>query len=79
MSKQQKETEQTIYGVSEAFSIQPNAWYVGNRYHTQTELKEIRKESIYDTGDPYDFYVGYDLNGKKVFAVRVQAATVLYK
>lgn len=71
--------EQEIYSVSEAFSTQPLAWFVGKTYHSIHYLKEIRRESIYDSGDPYDFYVGYDTFDEKVFQIRVSAATVQFK
>lgn len=71
-------TEKDIQSVSEAFSIQPAMWYVGNTYKTQKPLARIVRESVYDTGDPYDFYVGYDTEGNRVFQIRVQAATVQF-
>ena len=54
-------------------------WHVGNVYQTQSPLAKIVKESVYDTGDPFDFFIGYDEKGKKVFQIRVMAATVQYK
>ena len=71
--------EQIIQCVSEAFSMQPSAWYIGHSYQTQSPLAKIVKESVYDTGDPFDFYVGYDENGLRVFQIRVMAATVQFK
>ena len=71
--------EQEISAVSEAFSMQPMAWHVGHPYQTQSPLAKIVKESVYDTGDPFDFFIGYDENGKKVFQIRVMCATVQYK
>lgn len=72
-------TEQEIYSVSEAFSMQPAMWIIGNKYQTGQTLLKIVKDTIYDTGDPFDFYVGYDSTGKKVFQIRVMCATVQFK
>ena len=70
---------QEISAVSEAFSMQPMGWQVGNTYQTQAPLVRIVKESVSDTGYPYDFYVGYDEAGRRVFQIRVMAATVQFK
>lgn len=84
------ETQQTIksksmeeiYSVSEAFSMQPKTWYVGqsmpysiNPTHRPV-ISKIKIEDIYDTGDPFSFYVGYSSDGYKLFQIRVQCATV---
>lgn len=74
-----------IYSISEAFSMQPMTWYIGQSMYYSIEptnrpvISKIKVESIYDTGDPYDFYVGYSEDGQKLFQIRVQCATVQFK
>lgn len=70
--------EQDIYSVTEAYSMQPASWCVGATYLKHSPLQKIVKESVFDTGDRYDFYVGYDTRGHRVFQIRVNAATVQY-
>lgn len=69
-----------ITAVSEAFSMEPKKYRVGQLLDPVTgrRIECIRREVIYDTGDPYDFYVGYDSDGNKVFALRVQATNLEY-
>jgi hypothetical protein len=68
-----------IYSVSEAFSIQPRIWRIGNSVrYLGNPITRIAHGSIYDTGDPYDAYIGYDAEGNKVFEIRVMCATVEY-
>lgn len=69
--------KQKIYQVSEAFSMQPRLYKVGDTVNGM-RIARIVEESIYDTGDPYDFYIGYDDVGNRVFAVRKMAANVQY-
>ena len=73
-----KPKTQTIYSVSEASAIQPRMWTVGNEYHTENKLEKIIIEPVYDTGDPYDFYVGYDTENKRVFQIPVKCAIVQF-
>lgn len=73
------DNETKIYRVSEAFSMQPNSWSVGMKCRSGLTLTRIERGEIYDTGDPYDAYVGYDSNNKKVFEIRCNAATVEYQ
>ena len=74
-TKDDMKTE-NIYAVTEAFSIQPRTWFVGSIYQNFKAIDRIVVEAVYDTGDPYDFYVGYDKDDKRVFQIRVQCATV---
>lgn len=73
-----------IYSVTEAFSMQPTTWYVGQSMSyvgdsVRPVISKIELQSIYDTGDPFDFYVGYSKDGSKLFQIRVQCATVVFK
>lgn len=73
------ENEDQIIWVSEAFAMQPKGWMVGERCSTGQTLLKIVRESVYDTGDPFEYYVGYDSTGKRAFQIRVQCATVEFK
>lgn len=70
--------ETKIYRVSEAFSMQPTSWAIGMKCRSGFTLTRIERGEIYDTGDPFDVYVGYDSNNNKAFEIRVKAATVEY-
>lgn len=72
--------EQEIHSASEAFCQEGMCWYIGMKVRNgKATIDKIVKESVYDTGDPYDFYVGYDTTGNRVFQIRVSAATVTFK
>lgn len=75
-------TEPEISGVSEAFSMQPAAWYVGMALNGKI-CASIKLERIDFpiNGDPmeYRFYVGRDKDGNKMFQLRAEACNVSYK
>lgn len=75
---------QEIYSITEAYSMQPTEIAVGDKvrnYHTQTEavIKRIVQEDVYITGDPFDYYVGYDEEGNRLFEYRKGTVNVKYK
>ena len=74
----EKMKDQKIYSVSEAFGMQPLMWSIGNTYFTRNPLSRIVKEDVFDTGDPFDFYVGYDSEDKRVFQIPVKCAVVQF-
>ena len=41
-------------------------------------VKEIRKEALYISGDPYDHYCGYDEGGKMLFSVNCLCPCEVY-
>lgn len=69
--------EDKIQSVSEAFSMQPSFWRVGQTVNGK-KITSIKEEDIFDTGDPFSCYVGYYENGCKAFHIRKQCATVVY-
>lgn len=68
-----------IAGVSEAFSMQPTGYSVDQVMYDGRKVKEIKLEAVYCTGDPFDYYVGYDENGDKIFECRKETMNVYYK
>lgn len=59
--------------------MQPNSWAVGMKCRSGQTLTRIVLGEVYDTGDPFDAYIGYDSSDNKVFEIRVKAATVEYQ
>lgn len=80
--KSKSKSMEEIYSISEAFSMQPKTWYVGQSMYYSINpthrpvISKIKIDDIYDTGDPFSFYVGYSGDGHKLFQIRVQCATV---
>lgn len=76
-------TEPKIHAVSEAFSMQPMLFTVGNGVPMirgeYPKIHRIVRESVFDTGNPYEFYVGYDEHGNRLFQIRIQCATVIFE
>jgi hypothetical protein len=71
------ETESILW-VSEAFSMQPIQWRVGQRYEGRI-LVEIIEDEIVTFTDRLSFYIGYDADKKKIFQIRKECATVFFK
>lgn len=69
--------EEKIQSVSEAFSMQPVAWYVGQTIGKR-KIGKIIEGQIFDTGDSFDVYIGYYEDLGKAFHIRKQCATVTY-
>jgi len=66
-----------IQSVSEAFSMQPVPWWVG-QVIGKRKISLITEGQIMDTGDPFDVYIGFYEDGGKAFHIRKQCATVTY-
>lgn len=78
-----------IIAVTEAYSMQPCTWRIGQEIVTHdsdvikgpvntVKITEIKRGVLYDTGDAYDTYDIYA--GKQLVAqVRVNSANVQYK
>lgn len=70
--------KEKIESISEAFSTEPVFLKVGSG-----GIKEIKKEKVTEwiAGDPfdYDFYVGYDESGDKMFQYRAIACNVHFQ
>lgn len=77
--------KEIIKSVQEAFSMQPQRWYVGETKGYPPKVVKIATITleiinIPVCGDPYDyrFYVGRDESGNKLFQIRADSATVEY-
>jgi hypothetical protein len=72
--------DKTIRSITEAFSIQPASFYVGMLWSNKgNTVAKIVEESVYINGDPFDYYVGYDTNGNKLFESKKGTVNVTYE
>jgi hypothetical protein len=73
--------EQKIKSITEAFSMQPNTWTVGNSYwihefnHVISDIKleRIGPDEFYD-----NLYIAYDSDGNKLFEWQPKAVNITY-
>lgn len=72
--------EPRIKWISEAFSMQPVCYRVGNLidHVNKVKLDRIEHGIIMDTGDPFDCYDGFDEEGNLLFKMRKQGCNVGY-
>ena len=70
--------KQEIHCITEAFSMQPASFIVGNNV-TGGKIAKIVKEQISMHNDWYDYYIGYDEKSKKLFECRRESVNVFYK
>lgn len=69
-----------IYSISEAYSIQPVTLYVGGLSGNASDkvIAKIVEEDIYITGDPFEYYCGYDSDGNRLFEYKKGTVNVHY-
>lgn len=65
--------EQRIKRISEAYSIQPYAKQVDFG-----EIYDFESKGIYEIKREREFYIGYDIDGNKLFAWRADAVNIEY-
>ena len=74
--------EETIYSVTEAFSMQLMTFYVGMT-NNGMKVAEIKLEVVSQTlcGDHYDYkyYIGRTDEGKKVFQFKAETVNLTFK
>ena len=70
--------EMKIHTITEAYSMQPNSFYVGGRCNNII-IARIMLQDIKFVGDPYDAYIGYDADGHKLFEYLKNSVNVTYK
>ena len=66
-----------ISSIIEAYSMQPNAFYVVTKNLKNDSLAEIRLEKDKHDGSPV--YIGYTIKGEKLFMYRADSVNVHYK
>lgn len=74
LSKFYWENTESIFSVTEAFSMQPATWLVGKN---QQAKKVIRFEERLGAG-MVQFYIGIDSKNKPVFKIRADSCTLTY-
>lgn len=70
-----------VQSITEAFSMQPVCFYVGMNYNKSiVAIIALEKISIPVNGDPYEYqyYVGRDENGNKLFQYRAETVNVTF-
>lgn len=68
----------TIKQITEAFSMQPASWYVGQHLSSDRIISSIVEEAVYVDGSPYDYYVGYDKDNNRLFEFRKASVNVFF-
>lgn len=73
--------ELIINSITEAYSMQPCSFYVGGDWFgtTHRKIAKIVQEDVYINGDPYDYYVGYDEKGNRLFEFKKGTVNVTYQ
>lgn len=83
---------QYIYSITEAYSMQPNSFWVGEAYiighkkddkgldrAVQSIIDKIELKLIKIDGDDWQHYVGYDKEGRELFRYRADSVNVQYR
>jgi hypothetical protein len=69
-----------IVSITEAFSMQPSSFRVGTHYANNGILIDrISQEDVYINGDPFEYYVGYDKDGNRLFEFKKGTVSVCYE
>jgi hypothetical protein len=72
-----------VYAIIEAFSMQPNRYYIGmNMSDTINRIvlvHHIVLEDISINGDSFQYYVGYSIDGKRLFEYRRESVNVHFE
>jgi hypothetical protein len=84
MENNTPEQKPLIRSITEAFSMQPANLYVGMNWSwrsvdDKTEIAKIVLEEVYVNGDPFEYYIGYDVKGNRLFEYRKETVNVNYE
>lgn len=72
--------ENKIRSISEAFSMQPKVFTVGEVVnYGLVIIARIVQEDVHIEGDPFAYYVGYDDKGNRLFEFRKGTVNVIYE
>lgn len=68
-----------IKSVSEAFSMQPNAWFVSQKYKDETSIKEFRHTTRQVSSDKQvNYIVAYGFNNEILHELIAESVNVHY-
>jgi len=68
-----------IVAVSEVFSMQPNTWSINEKRRDGRIVYEIKIEQIRVDDKLYDYLIGSDIHGERIFEFPRQGMNVFYE
>lgn len=67
-----------VRSITEAFSMQPATFYVGQDLFQGQKVEKIVHEIIYVDANPIEYYVGYDASNNRLFQFRKCSVNVFF-